>query len=144
MQSLIFQQRRETTPFWRTTKHALALLSPWIVLFALCAADALHSTWADTLWDHNGSLLYLRAEGTLREFHYKEPRPGMLQEGVHPSTLLFRGESDNHRYFGTAFIFSSRCGQPVLFIPRGRLRVTCKLLGTPVGEFGKVPATTRG
>ena len=41
---------------------------------------------------------------------YKEPRAGMLQEGVRPDTLLFRGQSNDHRYFGTAFIFNSRCG----------------------------------
>jgi Aspartyl protease len=72
------------------------------------------ATWADqehTLWSHNGSVLYLVAKGTCREFYYKEPRPGMLQAGAHPGALLFRGQSKNHHYSGTAFVFSSRCGQ---------------------------------
>ena len=59
---------------------------------------------------HNGSIVYLVAKGTLREFHYKEPRLGMLDEGVRPGALLFRGQSNNNRYLGTAFIFNSRCG----------------------------------
>jgi predicted aspartyl protease len=35
----------------------------------------------------------------------------MLQAGAHPGALLFRGQSNNHHYSGTAFVFSSRCGQ---------------------------------
>jgi S1-C subfamily serine protease len=91
---------------------AQVLLGRSLVLFALCAAGAPSPTLADaepTLWHHNGSVLYLVAKGTLREFYYKEPRPGMVQQGVRPGTLLFRGQSNNHRYFGTAFIFNSRC-----------------------------------
>ena len=34
----------------------------------------------------------------------------MLDEGVRPGALLFRGQSNNNRYLGTAFIFNSRCG----------------------------------
>jgi S1-C subfamily serine protease len=92
---------------------AQVLLGRWLVLFALCAAGAPSPTLADaepTLWHHNGSVLYLVARGTLREFHYKEPRSGLLEEGVRPGTLLFRGESKNHQYVGTAYIFNSRCG----------------------------------
>ena len=81
--------------------------------YSCCVAGFPRATWADTeltLWQHNGSVLYLIAKGTLREFYYKEPRAGMLEEGVRPGTLLFRGQSNNQRYLGTAYIFNSRCG----------------------------------
>jgi len=90
-----------------------ALFGRGLALYVVCAAGVPHATWADpepSLWYHNGSIVYLVAKGTLREFHYKEPRLGMLDEGVRPGALLFRGQSNNNRYLGTAFIFNSRCG----------------------------------
>src|SRR3974377_1495658 len=35
----------------------------------------------------------------------------MLEVGSRPGSLLFRGEIDNGQYSGTAYIFSSHCGQ---------------------------------
>jgi hypothetical protein len=64
-----------------------------------------------TIWDHNGSVMYLVANGQSREFYYQTPRAGMLDAGAYPGSLLFRGEIDNGRYFGTAYIFNSHCGQ---------------------------------
>lgn len=64
-----------------------------------------------TIWDHNGSVMYLVANGQSREFYYQKPRAGMIDAGAHPGSLLFRGEIDNGRFFGTAYIFNSRCGQ---------------------------------
>ena len=64
-----------------------------------------------TLWEHNGSILYLVANGSSRKLYYKEPRPGMVEAGVHPGSLLFHGKSVRGKYVGTAFVFSSRCGQ---------------------------------
>jgi hypothetical protein len=90
------------------------LFKLWPVLSIAWIGAATTATWADqepTLWSHNGSVLYLLAKGTSREFRYKEPRPGMLQVGAYPGALLFRGQSTNHQYSGTAFIFNSRCGQ---------------------------------
>jgi hypothetical protein len=63
------------------------------------------------LWDHNGSVMSLVAKGSSREFYYQKPRPGMLEAGAKPGSLLFRGEVSNGQYSGTAFIFSPRCGQ---------------------------------
>src|SRR5262249_5918847 len=86
----------------------------WLVLAIICFAGGATRTYAEpepTLWSHNGSVLYLVAKGTLREFYYKQPRPGMLQAGAYPGALLFRGQSTNHQYSGTAFVFDSRCGQ---------------------------------
>ena len=64
-----------------------------------------------TIWDHNGSVMYLVENGSSREFHYQKPRPGMLEAGAHPGSLLFRGQVDNGQYFGTAYIFNPHCGQ---------------------------------
>ena len=64
-----------------------------------------------TLWDHNGSVVYLLALGAAREFHYKEPQAGMVEAGARPGALLFRGTVANGQFAGTAFIFDRRCGQ---------------------------------
>jgi hypothetical protein len=64
-----------------------------------------------TLWDHNGSVMYLVANGHSREFYYQKPRTGMLEVGVRPGSLLFRGEIENGQYSGTAYIFNTHCGQ---------------------------------
>jgi len=63
-----------------------------------------------TIWDHNGSVMYLAESGSSREFHYQKPRPGMLEAGARPGSLLFRGQVDNGQYSGTAYIFAPRCG----------------------------------
>ena len=64
-----------------------------------------------SLWDHNGSVVSLIAQGSAREFHYKEPRPGILETGARPGSLLFRGKVTNGQYTGAAFMFDRRCGQ---------------------------------
>ena len=63
-----------------------------------------------TLWGHNGSVVYLVANGSSREFYYEEPRSGMIEAGARPGSLLFRGNAIDGRYVGTAYIFNSRCG----------------------------------
>ena len=66
------------------------------------------------VWEHNGSVMYLVENGSSREFHYQKPRPGMLEAGARPGSLLFRGRDDNGRYAGTAYIFNPHCG-PIPF-----------------------------
>jgi hypothetical protein len=86
----------------------------WTVLFgmpSLLLALSPAASAEPTLWDHNGSVVYLIAKGSSREFYYKEPRAGMLEAGARPGLLLFRGVSENGRYTGTAFIFDRHCGQ---------------------------------
>jgi hypothetical protein len=62
------------------------------------------------IWDHNGSVMYLVEIGSSREFHYQKPRPGMLEAGARPGSLLFRGQVDNGQYSGTAYLFNPHCG----------------------------------
>ena len=64
-----------------------------------------------TLWDHNGSVMYLVENGASREFYYQKPRPGMLEAGAHPDSLLFRGQITDGHFSGTAFLFNANCGQ---------------------------------
>jgi hypothetical protein len=71
-----------------------------------------------TIWDHNGSVMYLVANGQSREFYYQKPRAGMVEVGARPGSLLFRGEIDNGQYSGTAYIFSPHCG-PIPFQVKG-------------------------
>jgi predicted aspartyl protease len=66
---------------------------------------------ARTYWSHNGSIVYLLANGSLREFYYDQPRQGMIAAGAKSGSLLFRGRSVSGRYIGIAFIFDPRCGQ---------------------------------
>jgi hypothetical protein len=64
-----------------------------------------------TYWDHNGSVVYLSAEGNRRRFYYQAPRDGMLRAGATPDSLLFDGEVVGDRYTGEAFIFKRGCGK---------------------------------
>jgi hypothetical protein len=64
-----------------------------------------------TFWDHNGSVMYLVANGSAREIYYQKPRAGMWEAGARSGSLLFRGEIDNGGYSGTAYIFNPHCGQ---------------------------------
>jgi hypothetical protein len=41
------------------------------------------TTAGRTFWDHNGSVVYLVANGSSREFYYQKPRLGMLDAGAH-------------------------------------------------------------
>jgi hypothetical protein len=43
-------------------------------------------------WSHNGSVVYLQADGSSRKFFYHQPRDGMLHAGATPGSLLFEGE----------------------------------------------------
>jgi hypothetical protein len=88
---------------------AIALIASGAV--ASAQAQTQTTSAEPTIWDHNGSVVYLVANGQSREFHYQKPRAGMLEVGARPGSLLFRGEIDNGQYSGTAYIFSPHCGQ---------------------------------
>jgi hypothetical protein len=62
-----------------------------------------------SLWAHNGSTVYLVAQGTSREFHYEQPRAGMTEAGARSGTLLFKGVTREGNYEGIAYIFKHGC-----------------------------------
>jgi hypothetical protein len=85
------------------TKNDQAVLSP-----PMPSANS-----APSQWEHNGSIVYLTAEGANRRFYYDAPGAGLDAVGVKRGTLLFEGRKDGDRYAGLAYIFSQKCG------PRG-------------------------
>jgi hypothetical protein len=64
-----------------------------------------------TIWDHNGSVMSLVANGSSREFYYQKPRPGMLDAGARPGSLLFHGRVNGGQYSGTAYFLIRIAGQ---------------------------------
>ena len=64
--------------------------------------------------------MYLVENGSSREFYYQKPRPGMLEAGAHPDSLLFRGQITDGHFSGTAFLFNANCGQ-VPFAVKGSI-----------------------
>ena len=85
-----------------------------------------------TIWDHNGSVMYLVENGSSREFWYRKPRLGMLEAGAHPGSLLFRGQIDDKQFSGTAYIFNSQCG-----------RIPFEVTGSVVGDGERIILTGR-
>ena len=75
------------------------------------AEDETDASGPRTYWDHNGSVVYLSAEGNRRKFYYHAPRDGMLRSGATPGSLLFDGVVIGDRYAGEAFIFKPGCGK---------------------------------
>jgi hypothetical protein len=75
--------------------------------------------WADSYWDHNGSLVRLKADGDSRRFVYAALRDVLVRAGVRPGTLLFSGAREGDRYYGTAFVFSRHCGAPLEYYVEG-------------------------
>jgi hypothetical protein len=63
-----------------------------------------------SLWEHNGSVMYLQANGAERKFFYDQPRDFMLRAGARNGTLLFDGRKQDKSYVGTARIFAGECG----------------------------------
>lgn len=80
-----------------------------MAIIVLTAANAS----ADSIWNHNGSQMRLRAEGDRRTFVYEVPRAGIASQGVQRGTVLFEGTiaGESGEYSGTAYIFSTRCGK---------------------------------
>jgi hypothetical protein len=82
-----------------------------VAIFISVNAQAQPPEEGRSLWDHNGSVMYLVANGSSREIYYQKPRPGMLQAGAHPDSLPFKGEINDGQISGIAYIFNAQCGQ---------------------------------
>ena len=69
----------------------LAALAAMVLVAAGAMASAQAQTQTasaeSTIWDHNGSVMYLVANGSAREIYYHKPRPGMLEAGAHPAPI---------------------------------------------------------
>jgi hypothetical protein len=62
------------------------------------------------VWEHNGSAMSLQVSGSSVKFLYRQPRPGMLEAGAQPGSLLFDGQRSGTQVWGTAYVFSRSCG----------------------------------
>ena len=78
-----------------------------------------HVAFADSFWNHNGSLVRLVANGQQRWFYYEIPRSGMQEQGVSQGTLLFDGFRSGDRYYGTARRFRGDCAEPLTYSVEG-------------------------
>jgi hypothetical protein len=67
------------------------------------------TTATEPLWNHNGSVMRLIANGAERQFLYEMPRDGLSSVGITKGTLLFKGTKSGNAYSGTAYVFS-KCG----------------------------------
>lgn len=87
---------------------------------------------ADSCWDHNGSLMRLKAAGNQRAFYYERAKSGMREAGARRGTLLFDGANVDGYYSGTARVFSKYCpGTPLEYyvegpVDRNQTRVTLR------------------
>lgn len=66
-------------------------------------------TFADSFWDHNGSVMRLVENGNERMFLYEIPTQRMMKTGVGRGTILFDGHKNGDKYFGTSNVFSKNC-----------------------------------
>jgi hypothetical protein len=82
-----------------------------VLSFTMMVAARPSTASASTLWYHNGSTVYLVADGSARAFYYAIPRPGMREYGARPGSVLFEGHSTEGHYIGIAYIFRGDCGQ---------------------------------
>ena len=85
--------------------RSLAMITAALAMYVLAAAPAA----AEQFW-HNGSLVELEwgNEGDGMMVYYVRPRSGLP---VGPGELLFHGASPaDGSIYGTAYIFSSKCG----------------------------------
>ncbi len=87
--------------------------------------------FADSCWDHNGSLMRLVANGNQRTFYYEEPRSSLAGVGIAPGTLLFDGTKQGSIYRGTARVFSAGCAPTTYRVegPVSRDQLTVTLRG---------------
>ena len=63
------------------------LRAPFVILSVLFANFWAYAQVPDpsserTVWDHNGSVMYLIANGSSREIFYEKPRSGMVEAGA--------------------------------------------------------------
>ncbi len=89
------------------------------LLAAICLVLLVAPVSADSYWDHNGSLMRLKANGQQRVFTYEEPRSVLRRAGVRTGTVLFDGRNVGDYYVGRARRFSKDCKAPLVYKVEG-------------------------
>lgn len=59
-------------------------------------------SFADSFWNHNGSVMKLQAYGNERVMTYYLPSEKMLNAGANYGTVYFNGFRQGNKYHGTA------------------------------------------
>ncbi|PVB61960.1 hypothetical protein [Labrenzia sp. 011] len=78
---------------------------------------------ADSCWNHNGSIMRLKAQGNQRWLSFEVPRTVLRTAGVRPGTLLFNGVKQGNWQSGMARVFSRHCpGNPLEYFVEGPVR----------------------
>jgi hypothetical protein len=95
---------------WKVSGESSKVLGRTVSSLTTSPTAAAPSTPSRSLWRHNGSVLYLAADGASRRFYYDAPREGLESVGVKRGTLLFEGQKNGDQYSGTAYFFSKTCG----------------------------------
>ena len=72
-------------------------------------------SFADSLWDHNGSVMRLITNGHERKFLFERPNPILKEEGVKQGMILFEGSQVGDKYIGKASSFSKNCPLPIAY-----------------------------
>jgi len=93
-----------------TSRQDQAKTAPSVPNSVGASGAANSSMSGSSLWEHNGSLVYLTADGDNRSFYYDAPREEMVARGVKRGTLLFEGRKDGEKYSGLVRFFSKDCG----------------------------------
>lgn len=79
--------------------------------------------FADSFWHHNGSVMRLTADNNGRTFYYEVPSAKMKKAGVKADMLLFDGQREgNYYYYGTAYVFSKDCAEPLSYDVAGTVK----------------------
>ena len=91
--------------------NARTLLRTLCLGLACAVALPAGGAMADSCWNHNGSIMRLKASGNQRWFYYEHPKAGLA---VQPGTLLFNGVKSGNWYSGTARVFSKYCPEDPL------------------------------
>lgn len=89
-------------------------------------------------WNHNGSTVYLLANGSERQFRYRIPRPRMRKACPKRGDIVFKGTRRGDQYVGTAYIYSCSCG-PIAYDVSGKVTNNDKR----VVLTGKAPGRNR-
>ena len=78
--------------------------------FLICSLGVLFAcnAFADSYWNHNGSIMRLSSSGNHRIFSYEIPSNKMLKTGVSKGTMLFvDGRRIGNKYAGIAKFFQN-------------------------------------
>lgn len=104
-------------------KNGLLYVLAFAVSFGFFTTLSSTSANADSCWNHNGSLMRLKASGNQRWMYYENPRQVLRNAGVKRGTLLFNGRKSGDWYSGTARRFSKHCpGNPLEYFVEGPVR----------------------